>query len=1011
MPSRTDQTRMTAETATPTPGPDGASGPTRRVSLSSMVSTPARVTLLAVLTSLAAVVIIRLGSSLIGLTTFSGADALGGFAPWRDQWSVPVVQNTWIGDTVDFMYPGYLQMYAAIWSGDLPLWSSLNGSGISLLSTPNIPTLSLPTLPLLLTPTVWAVGVTKLIQLVMIVAGMMLWLRRIGATWAAGAFAGLVYCGSGFFVAWSGWTGQTSVAAIIPLLFWSVEWLIARRDLISGLVLSLIVAGLLLGGFPAVAGHALYAAGVYFLVRVLVRRQPWRTAAGTIAGGALAVLGGVALSALQLLPLASVLSATDTAYRANQFHVQLPNSSAFTMFFPRLFLPHDDVAHTFGPGANPIEAYAFVGMAAAALAVLAVLAGRRTGIATGVVPTLAVIGLLSAAVVWQQGFWTEWLAQLPVFASNPSPRLRDLVALSLSALAGLGLNLLFRPGLAAGVRRRLAVAAWVMVGLGVVGAIGVAVRYSASIDPATFPVDVALALAGVVLVAVAFTALRSPRPDEVPSARYRWTRRGRWMTVSVGLLVVITGAQVLTSTAYFWPVSDRADFFPQTAATAAAQDATGSNRAVVIGAFPGSTAGAYGIRTVTGHTFQAPTWRDLVLSIDPKAYTPPGRTPTYPVLGVSLTDGSLANPILDRFAVGSVLTGPNQPIPGPMVQLDGAPSDSLGDITSTVRVGDSAVPASRSLSPMAVRGFVVPLGEPVGDGRHGVEIAVTVRDETGAVVAAGSAVRLQWPAGWHQIAVAGEDIDGANGALSVEVAVRSQQDPALQAAVGAVDGGPDLRPISGQDDGLRLSFADSQMTAWQRLTVLPRVRWADEAIVRATPEERLSALADPATPRSAVVLSEPGPTASGEPAEVTVGADTGDQVRAEVDAEGAGYLVLSDAIQSGWTVTVDGDPADLVEADHAFGAVFVPAGQHVVEFRYQPSSWWIGLAVSGVAALVWLGLLGYWLVRRRRARPSAGVPDQVPSADPTHPSGPMSPDVSHVKNHLSGSQQPNGQAG
>lgn len=987
------------------------------------MSTPARVTLLAVLASLFLVVIVRLGSSLIGLTTFSGADALGSFVPWRDQWSAPVVQNTWIGDTIDFLLPGYLQMHGSIWSADAPLWSSLNGSGIPLLSTPNIPALALPTLPLLFTPTIWAIGATKLIQLVMIVVGMTLWLRRVGATWAAGAFAGLVYCGSGFFVSWSGWTGQTSVAAAIPLLFWAVEFFIGRRDILGGLVLSVIVGWLLLGGFPAVAGHALYAAGVYFLVRVLVQRRSVRSSIGTIAGGALAVVGGVALSALQLLPLASLLSETDTAYRANQFHAQLPNSSAFTLFFPRLFLPHDDVAHTFGPGANPIEAYAFVGMAAAVLALLAVLAGRRSGIAAGVVPTLAVLGVLAAAIVWQQGFWTEWLADLPVFASNPSPRLRDLVALTMSALAGLGLNLLFRPGLPESARRRLAIAAWVALGLGAVVTVAAAMRYSAAIDPATFPVDAALALAGVGLVAVAFTAARSGGDREVPPAASRWGRRARVMTAAVLLLVATTAVQVLTSTAYFWPVSDTDDFYPQTAATTAAQEATGSDRAVVIGSFPGSTAGAYGIRTVTGHTFQAPTWRDMLLAVDPKAYTPPGRTPTYPVLGVSLTNGSLANPILDRLSVGSVLTAPDQPIPGPVVLLDGAPSETLGDVTDPVTVGSAPVPVGESLAPMALRGFVVPLAEPVGDGQHGVEIALTVRDRSGAVVAAGSVIRMQWPAGWHQIPVAGEELEGVSGPLSVEIAVHSQHDPDVQAAVGSVDGALDVRPIATQEDGLRLQYADSQLMVWQRLTALPRVRWSSDAIVRTDPADRLAALTDPTTPRSAVVLSTPGPTPSGGSADLSVGTDTGDRVTADVDAAGAGYLVLSDAVQSGWTVTVDGDPADLVEADHAFGAVFVPAGQHVVEFRYNPTSWRVGLLISGLAVLAWLGLLGYWLFRRRRRRPellasdrgsgqvSDQLSDQGMSGHADASSGNVSPRTSSVTNQLSGSQRVNGQAG
>jgi hypothetical protein len=969
--------------------------------LRNAVASPARVTLLAVLVALAIVVVVRLGSSLIGLTSLSGVDALGSFAPWRERWTAPTVQNTWVGDTIDVFLPGYLQMFGSLWSGDLPLWSSLSGPGTALLSSPNIPTLALPTLPLLLTPTVWAVGFAKLIQLVMIVGGMMLWLRRVGATWVAGAFAGLVYCGSGFFVAWSGWTAQASVAATIPLLFWAVEYFIAKRSIAGGLLLSVVVGWLLLGGFPAVAGHALYAAGVYFVVRVLAGRPGWRHGVGTIGWGALAVAGGLALSAIQLLPFAAMLAETDTAYRANQFHVQLPNGSAFTMFFPRLFLPHDDVAHSFRP-TNPIEAYSFVGMGAVALAVLALLAGRRSGIVRGVVPTLAVTGLLAAAVVWQQGLWTNWMADLPVFASNPSPRLRDLVALTGSALAGLGLNLLFRTDLPDSARRRLTISAWVIAGVAVFGTVGVALRYSPVLDPATFPIDAALALVAVALVAIAITAAW-PRPARTaaPAARFRWSRRDRLMTAATVLLVAVTGTQVLTSTAYFWPVSDSDDFYPMTPAVAAAQGVTDSGRAAVIGTFPGSTAGAYGIRTVTGHTFQPPTWRDLLLGIDEKAYTPPGRTPTYPVLGVSLTDGSLANPLFDRLAVGSVLVNPDQSVPGPVLKLDGRPSDPLGEAAGAVPVGSSGAQSTGTLEPTALRGFIVPLVQPVGDGQHGVEVAVTVRDSADAIVAAGSSVRLQWPAGWHQIAVAGEELDNLDGPLSVDIAVRSQTDPELQVMVGAVDGGPDVRIIGSRDDNLVLRYADSQMMVWQRLSALPRVRWSDEAIVVTEPADRIAALQNPATPRSAVVLSEQGPNPSGATADIAVGTDTGDEVSVDVSAAGDGYLVLADAIQMGWTVTIDGQPATLVDADHAFGAVLVPEGRHQVTFSYNPASWRLGVAITGCAIVVFAGLLGYAWYRRRRRQ--GGV---IPGQDDGPAAG-----ANYVTHGMSGSQRPPGQAG
>jgi hypothetical protein len=70
-----------------------------------------------------------------------------------------------------------------------------------------------------------------------------------------------------------------------------------------------------------------------------------------------------------------------------------------------------------------------------------------------------------------------------------------------------------------------------------------------------------------------------------------------------------------------------------------------------------------------------------------------------------------------------------------------------------------------------------------------------------------------------------------------------------------------------------------------------------------------------------------------------------------VKAQGAGYLVLADAIQSDWRVSVDGVRANLVPADHAFVAVAVPKGAHTIRF-YDPQPWaGPGIWISGVTML------------------------------------------------------------
>jgi hypothetical protein len=84
------------------------------------------------------------------------------------------------------------------------------------------------------------------------------------------------------------------------------------------------------------------------------------------------------------------------------------------------------------------------------------------------------------------------------------------------------------------------------------------------------------------------------------------------------------------------------------------------------------------------------------------------------------------------------------------------------------------------------------------------------------------------------------------------------------------------------------------------------------------------------------------------------------RLRARTDADA--YLVLADSYYPGWRAQVDGRPATLYRANVALRAVALPAGEHVVEMRFAPSSWRLGGWVSGVAwaAMAILAVAQLW---------------------------------------------------
>ncbi|MBI2911752.1 MAG: YfhO family protein, partial [Chloroflexi bacterium] len=79
-----------------------------------------------------------------------------------------------------------------------------------------------------------------------------------------------------------------------------------------------------------------------------------------------------------------------------------------------------------------------------------------------------------------------------------------------------------------------------------------------------------------------------------------------------------------------------------------------------------------------------------------------------------------------------------------------------------------------------------------------------------------------------------------------------------------------------------------------------------------------------------------------EPAHVSIAAKT----------SMAGFLVLTDAYYPGWRALVNGEERRILLANYLYRAVPLEAGDHRVEFVYEPVSLRWGLAVTALALLV-----------------------------------------------------------
>jgi len=59
----------------------------------------------------------------------------------------------------------------------------------------------------------------------------------------------------------------------------------------------------------------------------------------------------------------------------------------------------------------------------------------------------------------------------------------------------------------------------------------------------------------------------------------------------------------------------------------------------------------------------------------------------------------------------------------------------------------------------------------------------------------------------------------------------------------------------------------------------------------------------------------------------------------------------------GWDAYIDGQKADYVRVDYILRGMSIPAGDHTIQFRFEPHSYWLGNTLSN-----WFSLLGYLLL-------------------------------------------------
>lgn len=928
--------------------------------------------------ALVAFVAFTLGPALTGHATFLNTGLLARYTPWAQTLGADGGStNVYTSDPLDSNAPQTSMLVRLAHAGVFAAWDPYVAGGTALGGVPDSGQWSPLSLPWWILPLSYAPGAVKFLEIVVITIGMSLLLRRWGVPRAGWPIAALLYSASGFMVAWSNWP-QTRVAAFLPLLFWAIDRAaveLRKRDLLS---VGGAVSAMLLGGFPAIVGYALFFGGVFFLVRTVVAHRAWLrvlASAGIAVGG---IVTGVFLSAWQLVPFAlNAVSVVDFSGRAQRGPNGLGQVPLVTSWVP-------DISFAQATGAawgtrNPVEEYSFLGVAALVLVAAALLvrpvardvalpstasaaerdaAALRARRTVGTVWVLAAVLALAVVVVYLGGPLLTAVRELPVFNSNPIGRARCVVLFLGAAAAGVGFGRLtdaehlraevtrFRTASPPARAGRIAVVVVV-----VLVAAGVALLTFRALElvPKQYvhATKVEVLVVGVLGVAAVLAVL------------VVWATRNRVVrAVALGAVAAMVVVPAVTATKPWWPLAPASTFYPEAPAIEYLQDHvsdqdryTTTGNATLLGA-----ASYFHIRSITGHTFQTREWKQLMRAVDPDTYP----TATYLTLEPNRMPQLAESGILDRLATRYMIADPSAPLAG---DTEAAPERTTWTDLTPER---STVESATQRGPVNGITFTGPPATTLAPGGMRLTVAV-VADDSGETLAS----TKSWVPGLggpRNVALQGSDIP-ADTAWHLVITVTGQQSVV---PIGTDDDGKAVISVTRPVAADRVSVVHTgDATIYRRSNALPRVRWASSAVVEPDTEGMLRTLADQSLPDDTVVLSA-RPEHRADPdatAKVVLRPSDVNSTVARVDATGGGWVVVADSLQrDGWTATVDGEPTDLVRADSVGAAVWVPAGQHTVELEYHTPGLREGILLSAVTAAVAAATCTVVLLLRRRRR-------------------------------------------
>ncbi|MDP2303244.1 MAG: YfhO family protein [Ignavibacteria bacterium] len=171
--------------------------------------------------------------------------------------------------------------------------------------------------------------------------------------------------------------------------------------------------------------------------------------------------------------------------------------------------------------------------------------------------------------------------------------------------------------------------------------------------------------------------------------------------------------------------------------------------------------------------------------------------------------------------------------------------------------------------------------------------------------------------------------------------------------------------------GLTQVASSEKSSVYKNEAVLPRVYFVNRVemkkgidILNSIKNNEFNP-AEIAYTEEAVQVDQPDSTAS---VRITKYAD--EKIVVNVNASGNNFVVFTNTyVPTGWKATIDGNDLKVFRANHNFMGVVVPKGEHILEFTYAPTSFFISRWIAFIlSSLVVAGLIIVLLMQKLSSR-------------------------------------------